>query len=131
MEVYVDDMLVKSTIMEHHLQDLKETFFDLRLYNMKLNLDKCTFGLEVGNFLGFMVSHRGIKAKLEKFRAILEMPSPKSVKDIQKLIGRIVALHRFISRTADKCLPFFKILRNAARFTWDEQCNDALQALKQ
>ena len=57
MEVYVDNMLVKSTIMEHHLQDLKETFFDLRLYNMKLNPDKCTFGLEVGNFLGFMVSH--------------------------------------------------------------------------
>ena len=87
MEVYVDDMLVKSTTMEHHLRDLRETFTDLRLYNMKLNPEKCTFGVEAGKFLGFMVSRRGIEANQEKVRAILEMPSPKSVKDIQKLIG--------------------------------------------
>ena len=57
MEVYVDDMLVKSTTMEHHLRDLKETFSDLRLYNMKLNPEKCTFGVKAEKFLGFMVSH--------------------------------------------------------------------------
>ena len=83
---------------------------------MKLNPDKCTFGVEVGKFLGFMVSRRGIEANPKKVRAILEMPSPKFVKDIQKLTGQIAALHRFISRAADKCLSFFKILRNAARF---------------
>ena len=131
MEVYVDDMLVKSTTMEHHLRDLKETFSDFRLYNMKLNLNKCTFRVEARKFLRFMVSRRGIEANPEKVRAILKMPSPKSVKDIQKLTGQIAALHRFISRTADKCLSFFKILRNAARFTWDEKCNDTFQALKQ
>ena len=80
MEVYVDDMLVKSTTIEHHLQDLKETFSNLRLYNMKLNPNKCTFGVEAGKFLGFMVSRRGIEANPEKVRAILEMPSPKSVR---------------------------------------------------
>ena len=131
MEVYVDDMLVKSTTMEHHFLDLKETFSDLRLYNMKLNPEKCTFGVEAGKFFGFMVSRWGIKANPEKVRAILEMPPPKSVKDIQKLTRRIAALHRFISRTADKCLPFFKILRHAARFTWDDKCNDTFQALKE
>ena len=66
MEVYVDDMLVKSTTMEHHLRDLKETFSDLRLYNMKLNPEKCTFGVEAGKFLGFMVSRRGIEANPKK-----------------------------------------------------------------
>ena len=84
---------------------------------MKLNPEKCTFGVEAGKFLGFMVSRRGIEANPEKVRAILEMPPPKSVKDIQKLTGQIVALHRFISRAVDKCLPFFKILRHVARFT--------------
>ena len=131
MEVYVDDMLVKSTTIEHHLRDLKETFSDLRLYNMKLNPEKCTFGVEARKFLGFMLSRRGIEANPEKVRAILEMPPPKSVKDIQKLTRRIAALHRFISRAADKCLPFFKILRHAARFTWDDKCNDTFQALKE
>ena len=77
-----------------------------------------------------MVSRRGIEANPEKVRAILEMPSPKSVKDIQKLTGRIAALHRFISKAVDKCLPFFKILRQTARFTWDDKCNDVFQALK-
>ena len=131
MEVYVDDMLVKSPTMEQHLRDLEETFSDLRRYKMKLNPDKCAFGVEAGKFLGFMVSHRGIEANPEKVQAILTMPSPTSVKDIQKLTGKVAALHRFVSRAADKCLPFFKILRNAARFTWNEHCDNAFLALKQ
>ena len=82
MEVYVDDMLVKSPTVEQHIKDLTETFASLRLYNMRLNPEKCTFGVEAGKFLGFMVSQRGIEINLEKIRAILELPSPKSVKDI-------------------------------------------------
>ena len=58
------------------------------------------------------------------------MPSPKSVKDIQRLAGRIAALNRFISRSADKYLPFFKLLRNSTRFVWDDQCEEAFTNLK-
>ena len=97
---------------------------------MRLNPEKCTFGVEAGKFLGFIVFQRGIEVNPKKIQAILEMSSPKSVKDIQKLTGRIAALNRFISRSTDKCLPFFKLLRNSTRFVWDDQCEEAFTNLK-
>ena len=111
MEVYVDDMLVKRKEEFAHLDDLQETFTTLRQYQMKLNPSKCAFGVASRKFLGFMVSQRGIEAKLEKVRAILEMMSPKTVKEVQKLTGRIAALNRFVSKATDKCLPFFKTMK--------------------
>ena len=82
MEVYVDDMLVKSKEELAHLDDLKEMFATLRQYQMKLNPSKCVFGVASGKFLGFMVSQRGIEANLEKVQAILDMMSPKAVKEV-------------------------------------------------
>ena len=78
---------------------------------MKLNPSKCAFGVASGKFLGFMVSQRGIEANLKKVQAILNMTSPKTVKEVQKLTGRIAALNRFVSKATDKCLPFFKTLK--------------------
>ena len=78
---------------------------------MRLNPSKCAFGVASGKFLGFMVSQRGIEANSEKVRAIIDMTSPRTVKEVQKLIGRIAALNRFVSRAIDKCLPFFKTLK--------------------
>ena len=78
VQVYVDDMLVKSWREEDNLKDLKEKFGTLRSYNMKLNPSKCVFGVIVGKFLGIMVSERGIKANLDKIRAIVEMPPWKT-----------------------------------------------------
>ncbi|GKV30032.1 hypothetical protein SLEP1_g38898 [Rubroshorea leprosula] len=115
LEVYVDEIVVKSLKVDDHLTDLEETFNNLRQNRMRLNPAKCIFGVESGKFLGFMVSWKGIEVNLEKIRAIAEMEPPKSVKDIQRLIGRVAALHRFISKSADKCLPFFKIMRSAAQ----------------
>ena len=85
VEVYVDDMLVKSKKEEDHLDDLKEMFNTLRQYNMKVNPSKCVFGVFSGKFLGFMVSQKGIKANPEKVKTILEMSSPKSIKEVQSL----------------------------------------------
>ena len=113
MEVYVDDMLVKSREELTHLDDLKETFATLKQYQMKLNPAKCVFGVASGKFLGFMVSQRGIKANPEKVQAIIDMTSPKTVKEVQKLTGRIATLNKFDSRATDKCLPFFKTLKQA------------------
>ena len=73
VQVYMDNMLVKSRREEDHLEYLRETFDTLRSYNLKLNLGKCTFGVTAGKFLGFMVSQRGIEANLDKIRAIIEM----------------------------------------------------------
>ncbi|GKU93221.1 hypothetical protein SLEP1_g6829 [Rubroshorea leprosula] len=139
LEVYVDDIVVKSRKAEDHLADLDETFNNLRKNRMRLNPAKCIFGVESGKFLGFMVSRRGIEVNLEKIRAIVDMEPPKSVKDIQRLTGRVAALHRFISKSADKCLPFFKIMRSAAqkdesgkqkKFEWNQECQTAFNELK-
>ena len=80
---------------------------------MRLNPSKCVFGIVSGKFLRFMVSQRGIEANPEKVQAIINMTSPRTVKEVQKLTGRIVALNRFVSRATDKCLPFFKTLKQA------------------
>ena len=128
VEVYVDDMLVKSKEEKDHLDDLKETFITLRQYSIKLNPSKCAFGVSLGKFLGFMVSQRGIEANPEKVKAILEMSSPKTIKEVQSLTGRVAALNRFVSKATDKCLPFFKTLKKA--FAWTEECETVFQELK-
>ena len=111
MEVYVDDMLVKSKEESAHLDDLQKTFTTLRQYQMKLNPSKCAFGVVLSKFLGFTVSQRGIEANLKKVRAILDMTSPKTVKEVKKFTGRIAALNRFVFKAMDKCLPLFKTLK--------------------
>ena len=128
VEVYVDNMLVKSIDEGSHLDDLQETFETLRQYKMKLNPSKCAFGVSSGKFLGFMVSQRGIEANPDKIQAILDMEPPKSIKEVQSLTGRVAALNRFVSKATDKCLPFFKVLRKA--FKWMDECQRAFQDLK-
>ena len=129
VEVYVDDMLVKSKDEANHLDDLKETFSTLCKYNMKLNLAKCVFTVASGKFLGFMVSQRGIEANLDKVKATIEVKSPKIVKEVQSLTGKVAGLNRFISRTTDKCMPFFKVLKKS--FQWIDKCEEALAKLKE
>ena len=85
MEVYIDDMLVKSTTAELHIAHLVESFLILREYNMKLNPAKCAFGVSVEKFLGFIVNNRGIEANPDKIKVVLDMPSPLSIKEVQRL----------------------------------------------
>ena len=118
MEVYVDDMLVKSKEDEGHVRDLQECFAILRKYSMKLNPLKCSFGVGSGKFLGFIVNSRGIEANPEKIKALIGMKSPARIKDVQSLTGRIVALSRFVSKSTDKCVPFFNLLRGGKKFEW-------------
>ena len=82
MEVYVDDMLVKSLKAPDHVKDLEETFALLRKYKMKLNPNKCAFGVESGKFLGFIVNQHRIEANPEKIRALMEIKSPRRVKEV-------------------------------------------------
>ena len=128
VQVYVDDMLVKSRREEDHLEDLKETFNTLRSYNMKLNPGKCAFGVTTGKFLGFMVSQRGIEANPDKIRAIIEMAPPRNVKEVQSLNRKIAALNRFVSRATEKCLPFFRTLKRSLE--WTTECQQAFEELK-
>lgn len=112
MEVYVDDMLVKSKVATDHVKHLGEMFKILRKYQMKLNPQKCVFGVESGNFLGFLVNHSGIEANPAKIKVLLNMKSLVSVKQVQSLTGRIAALKRFVSKSSNKCKEFFKAIKN-------------------
>ncbi|KAG7588731.1 Ribonuclease H-like superfamily [Arabidopsis suecica] len=130
MEVYIDDMLVKSLKKEDHIKHLEECFEILNQYQMKLNPAKCTFGVPSEEFLGYIVTKRGIEANPNQINAFLNMPSPKNFKEVQRLTGRIAALNRFISRSTDKSLPFYQILKGNKGFLWDEKCEEAFGQLK-
>ncbi|KAL0451504.1 UNVERIFIED_CONTAM: hypothetical protein Slati_1128500 [Sesamum latifolium] len=95
-------MLVKSKKAAEHVKDLEETFSVLRKYKLKLNPAKCAFGVQGGRFLGFMVTQRGIEANPLKIKAIIDMKAPTCLNEAQRLTGRIAALSRFISKSAEK-----------------------------
>lgn len=128
MEVYVADLSVKSKKPEQHLDDILETLTVLIKYKMKLNHLKCALGVELGKFLGFMVSEYGVDANQEKVRALMDMPPSRTINEVQRLAGRVAALSRFIARSTDRCLPFFKVLRRAR--DWDDECSRAFGELK-
>ena len=113
------------------MADLKETFATLRKYKMRLNPKKCVFGVKSGKFGAFLVSERGIDANPEKVEAILNLPEPKCTRDVMRLTGRMAALTRFISKSADKALPFFQLLRGNNTFKWGEEERTAFAAIKE
>ena len=111
MEVYINDMLVKSKERLDHTKHLQETFELLRTNRMKLNPLKCVFRVSLGKFLVFMVTQRWIEANPIQLRAIMESQIPTSKKGVQQLIGRLTALRRFISRFIDQLNSFFTTLK--------------------
>jgi hypothetical protein len=112
---YVDDIIVKSTKQENHIADLQETFAN---FSLKLNPEKCVFRVKKGKFLGCLVSTKGIEANPSKIKAILRMEPPSTKKGAQRLARRLASLNRFISRSAERNLPFFEILKSTEVFQW-------------
>jgi hypothetical protein len=127
---YVDDIIVKSTKQENHIADLQETFANFRQAGLKLNPEKCVFGVRKGKFLGCLVSTRGIEANPNKIEAILRMEPPNTKKGAQRLAGRLASLNKFISRL-ERNLPFFEILKSAEVFQWGPTQQKAFEELKQ
>ena len=107
MEVYIDDMLVKSKESPDHVKHLQETFELLRRYDMKLNPLKCVFIVSSGKFLSFMVTQRGIEANLVQLKAVMDSQAPTTRKGVHQLTGRLAALRWFIFRSIDRLRPFF------------------------
>ena len=128
MEVYIDDMLVKSKQRPDKASHLQQTFDLLREYGMKLNPLKCAFGVSAYRFLGFMVTQRGIEANPTQLKTIMQSLAPNSKKGIQQLIYRLAAFGLFISRFTDRLKPFFTTLRGANRGEWNEECDWACHA---
>ena len=130
MKVYIDDMLVKSKERLDHTKHMQETFELLCTYNMKLNPQKCTFGISSSKFLGFMVMYRGIEANPIQLRAIIESQTPTSRKGVQQLIGRLAALRRFISRFTYRLKLFFTTLKKVKLTSWNKKCDQNFMAIK-
>jgi hypothetical protein len=130
VEVYIDDMLVKSLREENHVADLLKVFNILRESRLRLNASKCTFGVSSDKFLGHIVSRRGIKPNLDQIAALVDSVEPRNIKQVQRLTGMVAALGRFISRSADKCKPFFRLLGKRNKFVWNEECSVAFQGIK-
>jgi hypothetical protein len=113
---YVDDIIVNGTKQDNHIADLQETFANFRKVGLKLNPEKCVFGVKKGKFLYNLVSTKEIEAKPSKIEAILRMEPPKSRKGAQRSTGRLASLNRFISRSAERNLLFFEVLKSVEVF---------------
>jgi len=107
IKVFIDDMVVKSKVVSKHVGDLGNIFEIIRRHKLRLNASKCSFGVGSGKFLGYMVTHRGIEVNPDQIKAINDLQPLWNLKEVQKLIRMIVALNRFISRSVDRCMPFF------------------------
>nr|KYP65300.1 Transposon Ty3-G Gag-Pol polyprotein [Cajanus cajan] len=131
MEVYVDDMVVKSSDVSAHARDLIDVFQALRRHQMRLNLEKCVFRVSGGKFLGFMLYSRGIEANPDKCQAILDMKSPTTLKEVQKLAGRLTSLSRFLPRLAEIANPILLLLKKTERVKWTQECEESFQQFKE
>jgi hypothetical protein len=131
VEAYINDIVVKSQSKETLIDDLRETFANLRQVQLKLNPEKCTFGVPSRKLLRYLVSHRGIEANPDKIKAIDEIKSPRWIKDVQRLNDCIIMLGRFISRLGERALPFFKLLKKPGLMQWTLEAEAALQDLKE
>ncbi|XP_019184635.1 PREDICTED: uncharacterized protein LOC109179589 [Ipomoea nil] len=131
MAAYVDDMLVKSLEEDKHAKDLADCFKVMMKYNLRLNPKKCAFAVQGGKFLGYMVTKRGIEPNPEKVQAIIDMQPPTTVRDLQRLTGRLAALSRFLSKAADKTVSFFEAMKKKEGFAWTAECQQSFEELKQ
>nr|GEU90864.1 reverse transcriptase domain-containing protein [Tanacetum cinerariifolium] len=134
LEVYVDDLVIKSRTKKEVIRDAQETFKTLRKINMKLNPKKCAFGMREGTFLGYKVDADGLRVSSDKVKAVIDLPSPKCLKDVQKLNGKPASLNRFLSKSAKKSLPFFKTLKKCTKksgFQWTPKAEEAFKEMKQ
>jgi hypothetical protein len=118
VHAYVDDVVVKTKQSGTLLDDFKETFANLRRYRMKLNPEKCTFGVPAGQLLGYIISPQGIEANPSKIKAIEALEKPTQLRDMQKFAGRLASLSRFVSRLGEKAMPLYQLMKKTDQFVW-------------
>ncbi|WCJ44273.1 Transposon Tf2-6 polyprotein [Euphorbia peplus] len=122
VHVYIDDMIVMSSTDEEHIKDLNQVFEIFGRFNLKLNPEKCFFGIRSGKFLGYIISEKGLSPNPSKVEAVMGMAPPTSLHEVQCLNGRIIALGRFISCSAQRCIPFYRLMRKDHPFLWKNEC---------
>jgi hypothetical protein len=130
IEAYMDNIVVKSRKAGDLIDDLEVAFKCLREKGIKLNPEKCVFRVPRGMLLGFIVSERGIEANPEKVSVVTNMGPIQDLKGVQRVMGCLAALSRFISRLGEKGLPLYRLLRKSERFSWTPETEEALTKLK-
>ena len=123
VEVYIDDMVVKSKKESQHTEDLRGLFEILRQHKLRLNTEKCTFGVGAGKFLGYLISTRGIEANPDQINTVNRLIPPSNPKEVQVLTRMLAALNRFTSKFTDHCRPFYQLLKKWKGFHWDDECD--------
>jgi hypothetical protein len=130
VKAYVDDIVMKTRKADDQVSDLSIAFGCLRANGVKLNPEKCVFGVPRGMLLGFIVSQRGIEANPEKVAALERMGPIRDLKGVQRVLGCLVTLSRFVSRLGEKGLPLYRLLKKHGRFSWITKAQEALDKLK-
>lgn len=130
IDVYIDEMIVKSRTSDEHVPNLVEVFEILRQHKLHLNADKCAFGVGSGKFLGYMITTRGIELNPDQITAIQQLNPPNNPKEVQRLTEMITTLNRFVSRSANRCRPFFQLLKKWKGFQWIKECDMEFRDLK-
>jgi hypothetical protein len=130
IEAYIDDIVVKTRKADNLVSDLRIAFGCLRANRVKLNPEKCVFGVPRGMLLGYIVSQRGIEANPEKVAALERMGPIRDLKGVQQVLGCLAALSRFISRLGEKGLPLYRLLKKHEQFSWTVEAQEALEKLK-
>jgi hypothetical protein len=130
IEAYVDDIVVKSKKTGDLVPNLIEVFAKLRQHGVKLNPEKCVFGVPRGMLLGFVVSERSIEANPDKISIFMDMWLIKNLKGVQRVTGCLAALSRFIARLGERNLPLYKLMKKSDHFTWTPEAQEALDSLK-
>jgi hypothetical protein len=133
VEIYIDDVVIKSLDHESHLDDVRKTLECIRKHGLKMNLNKCAFGVSAGEFLGFLVHEGGIEVGKKSMKAIDEVVPPTNLKKLQSLLGKINFVRRFISNLSQKVLPFSSLLRlkKDQEFVWGDEQQKAFNDIKE
>ena len=111
VEVYIDNMMVKSKQEKRHIKDLQGVFEVLRQHKLRLNADKCAFGVGAGKFLGYLITSRGIEVNPDQIEAVKRLKLPSNPKEVQVLTRMLVALNLFIFKFVDRCRLFYQLLK--------------------
>jgi hypothetical protein len=129
LEVYIDDIVVKSAGLDHHLADLRLALERMHWYGLKMNPLKCACGVSAGKFLGFIVHEKGLEIDPNRIESMRNMQAPTCKKDLQKFLGKVNFLRRFISNLSGKIDAFTPILRlkDEAEFTWGQNSKGHLR----
>jgi hypothetical protein len=132
VEIYIDDVVIKSLNHDSHLEDVRKTLECTRKHGLKMNPNKCAFGVSAGEFLGFLVHEGGIEVVKKSMKAIDEVVPPPNLKELQSMLGKINFVRRFISNLSQKVLPFSPLLKvkKDQKFIWGDEQQKAFDEIK-